>query len=144
VIPLENIKAGSLRIAGSSYVPRAQSSFLKKNPSRWVLRVLLLPSGRDQGGSYTGRSLPSKQLYKIRSSSGVSKDKGTASLRPFNMLVRKANVAPLVALPRCDRARQMHDLCGVHVGLALSAATRAIDGTFSRIPRVYFFIDGNN
>jgi hypothetical protein len=86
----------SLRIAGFSYVPRAQSSFLKKNRSRWVLRVLPLP--QDQGGSYTGQSLPSKQLYKIHSSSGVSKDKGTASLRPFNMLVRKANVAPLVAL----------------------------------------------
>jgi len=82
---------------------------LKKNRSRWVLRVLPLP--QDQGGSYTGQSLPSKQLYKIHSSSGVSKDKGTASLRPFNMLVRKANVAPLVALPGATA----HDRCTICV-----------------------------
>jgi hypothetical protein len=51
---------------------------LKKNRSRWVLRFFRFHPAGIKGSYLDGRYLP-KQLYKIRFSSGVSKDKGTAS-----------------------------------------------------------------
>jgi hypothetical protein len=65
---------------GFSYVPRAQSSFLKTNRSKWVMRFFRF----HPAGIVTPDARYSKQFVQNSLQQwGMSKDKGTASFIPL-------------------------------------------------------------
>jgi hypothetical protein len=98
------LRCSSLRIA-AFLMSLGSTLVLEKNRSRWLPRFFRFHPAGIKGELH--RTVTNSQtIYKIRSSSGVSKDKGTEVLRPFHRLLRKANVVPLVGLkaPMFDRS----------------------------------------